>query len=233
DIHGNVTAFEAVLADLFRQSPDLVFHGGDMGFGGSDSAAIIDRIRDLGWAGVVGNTDEVMYRPESLTEYSASVPPNYRPIFDAIGEIADFERAALSERHLEWLRALPMTQLTDEFSLVHATPAHCWKSPYPEASDEDIDKAYRGLDRRLVIYGHVHRSFTRELPGLTVVNTGSVGQSHDGDTRASYLLLDDGVPAIRRVEYDVEREIKAIEARGMPHLEWVTRMLRIARPQAY
>lgn len=232
DIHGNVTAFEAVLADLFRTSPDLILHGGDVVFGGSNSAAIIDRIRDLGWPGVVGNTDEAVYRPTALTEFAAAAPPNYKPMFDRIEEIAAFERAALSAHHVEWLRALPLVHLADSFALVHASPTDCWRSPLPEAADEDFE-IYRALARPLVIYGHVHRSFTRALPGLTAINTGSVSQSHDGDTRASYLLLDDGVPAIRRVDYDVAREIKAIEARGMPHAEWMTRMLRIARPQPF
>ncbi len=233
DIHGNVTAFEAVLADLFRVSPDLVLHGGDLVHGGSDSAGIVDRIRDLGWTGVMGNTDELQARPESLTEFAASVPPNYKPMFDRIEEIAAFERARLGEERIDWLSTLPLVHQTDAFALVHATGTSCWRSPLPEASDDDIDAAYRPLNRATVVYGHVHRSFIRNLPGLTVINTGSVSQSHDGDTRASYLLLDDGVPSIRRVDYDVAREIQAIEASGMPHSEWITRMLRIARPQAY
>src|SRR6185503_7755585 len=56
DIHGNLTAFEAVVADLRETSPDLILHGGDLADGGASSAVIVDRIRDLGWAGVVGNT---------------------------------------------------------------------------------------------------------------------------------------------------------------------------------
>ena len=57
DIHGNRTAFEAVLADLRQTSPDLIFHGGDLADGGASPVEIVDQIRDLGWRGVVGNTD--------------------------------------------------------------------------------------------------------------------------------------------------------------------------------
>jgi len=233
DIHGNVTAFEAVLADLFRTSPDLVLHGGDLVHGGSDSGAIVDRIRDLGWTGVMGNTDEVHARPESLTEFAAAAPPNYRPMFDRIGEIAAFERERLGESRIEWLRSLPRVHFSETLALVHASPSDCWRSPLPTSADEDFEKAYRALDRAVVVYGHVHEGFIRDLPGLRVINSGSVSQSHDGDTRASYLLLDDGAPTIRRVDYDVAREIQAIEESGMPHAEWITRILRIARPQAY
>jgi predicted phosphodiesterase len=63
DIHGNRTAFEAVLADLKQTSPDLILHGGDLADSGASPSEIVDRIRELGWAGVVGNTDEMLFAP--------------------------------------------------------------------------------------------------------------------------------------------------------------------------
>jgi hypothetical protein len=66
---------------------------------------------------------------------------------------------------------------------------------------------------------------------MTVANTGSVSLSHDGDHRASYLLIEDGEPGIRRVEYEVEAEIEALEARGFPHWAWTAKILAAARPQ--
>ena len=80
DIHGNRTAFEAVLADLRHTSPDLVIHGGDLADAGSSPAEIVDRIRELGWRGVFGNTDEMLFRPESLTDF-ASRSPGLQPLF--------------------------------------------------------------------------------------------------------------------------------------------------------
>ena len=71
DIHGNLTALEAVLADVREQAPDLVLHGGDLSDSGSSPAEVIDRIRDLGWQGVMGNTDEMLVRPESLGEFAS------------------------------------------------------------------------------------------------------------------------------------------------------------------
>ena len=69
DIHGNRTAFEAVLADLRQTSPDLILHGGDLADGGASPAEIVDCIRDLGWPGVVGNADEALFRAQSLEEF--------------------------------------------------------------------------------------------------------------------------------------------------------------------
>ena len=65
DFHGNRTALEAVLADLRRTAPDLLLHGGDLADGGASPVEIVDCIRDLGWPGVLGNTDEMLFRPES------------------------------------------------------------------------------------------------------------------------------------------------------------------------
>ena len=61
DIDGNRTAFEAVLQDPRQMSPDLILHGGDLADGGAGPAEIVDRIRDLGWRGVAGNTDEMLW----------------------------------------------------------------------------------------------------------------------------------------------------------------------------
>ena len=66
---------------------------------------------------------------------------------------------------------------------------------------------------------------------LLVANTGSVSLSYDGDPRAAYLLLDDFQPTIRRVEYDVDRELKALSSCGLPHADWMAKTLVSASPQ--
>src|ERR1035438_2000751 len=104
DIHGNLTAFEAVLEDLRQISPDFIFHGGDLADGGSGPVEIVDRIRDLGWQGVVGNTDEMLSSPESLEEF-ASHAPGLDALWAAIREMAAATREALGEDRLAWLRS--------------------------------------------------------------------------------------------------------------------------------
>ena len=68
DIHGNLSALEAVLTDLDACSPDLILHGGDLAAGGARPREVVDRVRGLGWKGVLGNTDEMLYKPEALAE---------------------------------------------------------------------------------------------------------------------------------------------------------------------
>jgi diadenosine tetraphosphatase ApaH/serine/threonine PP2A family protein phosphatase len=60
---------------------------------------------------------------------------------------------------------------------------------------------------------------------MTVANTGSVSLSYDGDRRAAYLLLDEDRPTIRRVEYDVDKELEALSSCGLPHSDWVAKIL--------
>ena len=90
---------------------------------------------------------------------------------------------------------------------------------------------YSPLASPVVVYGHVHRPYIRQVAGMTIVNSGSVGLPHDGDRRAGYLLLDGARPEIRRVAYDVDRELKALASSGRPHASWIAKILATARPQ--
>ncbi len=225
DIHGNRTAFEAVLADLQQTSPDLIFHGGDLADSGSSAVEIVDQIRDLGWQGVLGNTDEMLARPESLEEFAAK-SPHLQQLFVVIREMAAATREALGEERLDWLSCLPKAQKSGPIALVHGSPESPWQSPVPESSDVELETVYGTLHHPIAVYGHVHRPFVRRASGMMVANGGSVGLPYDGDCRASYLLLDEFDIVIRRVQYDVEREEKALSSCGLPHGDWVARMLK-------
>jgi putative phosphoesterase len=230
DIHGNRTAFEAVLADLRQTSPDLILHGGDLADVGSSPAEIVDRIRDLGWQGVGGNGDEALSTPETLEEFASqsSAPPS---LWAAVREMVAATRDALGEERLAWLRGLPRTQIHGPIALVHASPETPWRAPNNEASDAELESVYRPLGQPIAIYGHIHRSYIRSVLGMIVANTGSVSLSYDGDRRAAYLLVDESKPAIRRVEYDVDRELKALLGCGLPHADWVAKILNSGCPQ--
>jgi predicted phosphodiesterase len=230
DIHGNRTAFEAVLADLRETSPDLILHGGDLADTGTSPVEIIDRIRDLGWQGVVGNTDEMLFRPESLVEF-ATKSPSLQSLFVAVEEMARATREALGHERLAWLSSLPRTRVHGPIALVHGCPESPWRAPAPEASDAELQSIYDTLGQRIAIYGHIHRPYVRNLPGLVVANSGSVGLPYDGDRRASYLLLDEFEPVVRRVEYDVDRELRALSTWGLPHADWVAKILETGYPQ--
>jgi predicted phosphodiesterase len=228
DIHGNLTAFEAVRNDLKQTAPDLVFHGGDLADSGSSPREIVDLIRDLNWPGVYGNTDEMLFRPDSLAEFARS-SPHMQSLFRKIDEMAAFSRETLGDERLAWLRGLPQQQLYGSLTLVHASPATVWRAPAANATEEELATAYGCGTTATVVYGHVHQPFVRSCAGRTIANSGSVGLPYDGDPRASYLLLDNTAATVRRVSYDVDCEIELMRASGLPYPEWTARMLRSAR----
>jgi putative phosphoesterase len=230
DIHGNQTAFEAVLADLRGISPDLIVHGGDLAASGASPVEIVDQVRDLGWPGVVGNTDEMLFRPESLREFIRQ-SPQLGSLSAAIEEMAVVTREALGEERLAWLRGLPQKQTHGPMALVHASLETAWHAPTPEASDAELQSVYAPLGQPIAVYGHIHRAYIRNVSGMIVANTGSVSLSYDGDRRAAYLLLDNLKPAIRRVDYNVDCELKALSGCGLPHSDWVAKILTNASPQ--
>jgi putative phosphoesterase len=232
DIHGNLSAFEAVLADIRKASPDLVLHGGDLADGGSSPVEVVDWIRDLGWDGVMGNTDEMLVRPESLEDFAkgSSAPLN---LWAAIREIAAATCDKLGEERLTWMRQLPRIATRPDFAVVHASPEDCWRTPAENASDAELEAIYGSLDRHVVVFGHTHRPAVRNMTGRLqlLINTGSVGLPYDGDPRASYFLLDNGIPSIRRVEYSVEKELNALRSCGLPGAERTTRIMSTRSPQ--
>ena len=226
DVHGNLTALEAVIADLDRRGVDLVIQGGDLALMGPRPAEVIDRVRELGWPGVVGNTDEALWRPdehERLVQQAPATAPLVDLVFNTYAPDA---RERLGDERIRWLQTLPAEYRSDDLAVVHAAPGNLWRAPMPDASDEDLLGAYSSLGARRVGYGHIHRPFTRTVDAVTVSNAGSVGLPWDGDPRAAYLLIDDGVPATIRVEYDVEAEARALHAAGHPDADRLAEMRR-------
>lgn len=220
DIHGNLTALEAVIADIRKHSPDLVLQGGDLPYGGSHPAEVMDKVAELGWPGVVGNTDEVLWSRRGLEKMQFTAP-KLRPLLRIIEECAAATREMIGESRLGWLKKLPLEIRQQELLLLHAGPGDLWKSPMDDADDETMQRVYGPSGASIVVYGHIHRPFVRTLAGLTVCNSGSVGMPYDGDPRASYLLVEQGRAEIRRVEYDVAKEVKSLLRSDYPYKEWL------------
>jgi diadenosine tetraphosphatase ApaH/serine/threonine PP2A family protein phosphatase len=201
-----------------------VVHGGDLAYGGAHSAEVVDQIRALGWAGVRGNTDEMLWAPQSLTDFAGKTP-QLGPMLALIQDLIPATVTSLGEERLRWLEAFPDRYSGEGFTLVHASPGDLWRAPMPNASDEELQRIYEPLGTRIVVYGHIHRPYVRRVGEMTVVNTGSVSQSYDGDRRASYLLIEGENLSIRRVEYDVESEANDLLRSGLPHADWMAKIL--------
>jgi len=228
DIHGNLTALEAVIADLKKVSADLIVQGGDL-VGGSRNAEVIDLVRERGWPGVYGNAEEMLWMPEQVTR-NVPGPQFHRMRKVVLTETIPFIGQAIGEERLDWLRSLPTRWAHDDVTVMHAGPDDVWHSPWSNASDEELEGFYGPLQCRAVVYGHIHHAFVRRLSKFTVANSGSLSFSYDGDPRAAYVLIDGDEIIIRRVEYDVEEEIRWLCAVHYPDADWLAQIYRAAAP---
>jgi putative phosphoesterase len=229
DIHGNLAALDAVIADLEVTSPDLIVQAGDVAVIGPRPAEVVDRLRRTSWPGVVGNTDELLWNRAVRADQEQRAPklkPWLQTLFDVLAPWA-FER--LGQERLDWLRAQPREWRSDNMLVMHAGPGDLWRAPMADATDAELQTTYGGRGAQVVVYGHIHRPFVRNLPDLYVANSGSVGLPYDGDRRASYLLIDDGLPHVRRVEYDMDRQRQDLEETGFPLGDWLHRVQETAQ----
>jgi putative phosphoesterase len=229
DVHGNLTALEAVIANIKRSGPDVVVHGGDLALMGPQPAEVVDRLRELDWPGVVGNTDELLWRPEERGRQQQRMPKQSALLDLLFDRYAPATRELLGEDRLAWLRDLPAEERVGDLLVMHAAPNDLWRAPMPDATDAELSDTYANGRAAEVVYGHIHRPYVRPLDVLTVMNCGSVGLPWDGDPRAAYLLVDDRQARVIRVEYDVVREAAVLERSGYPDASRLAEMRRLGR----
>jgi putative phosphoesterase len=216
DVHSNLPALEAVLADLAGVRPDLVVHGGDLVLGGPHPVEVADRIRELGWPGVLGNTDAALAGEEAIPEAARGL----------IGPSAAWTRERLGPERVAWLTGQPMGWRGEGVGVVHGVPGDCWAIVAHDAPDDVLRETYEKLGVPVAVYGHIHHPFVRHLDGLTVVNSGSVSLSLDGDVRATYAVVEEGRVEHRRLAYDVESVAADLLAVGYPGAETYATWLR-------
>ena len=228
DIHANLTALEAVVADLREVAPDLVVHGGDLMAGGARPAEVIDRIRDLSWPGVYGNADEMLWMPEQMSRMLPG--PHLAPIRERmLAYTIPRTLAAIGAERLDWLKALPLRWSESGTCVVHAGPHDVWQIVPAATADDELQRVFEPLRAERVVYGHIHTPYIRRLPAFTVINAGAVSLSFDGDPRASYALIDGDRVSIRRVAYDIDAEIDLLRRSNDPFAASTIENLRTGR----
>lgn len=229
DIHGHLVALEAVARDIERQNPDLVIHGGDLAVIGPRPAEVLEFVRAAGWPGVLGNTDQILFDRASRPVQEARAPRLLSWLKVLFDDLTPWAYERLSADQISWLKHLPMQWRSDGAVLVHASPNDLWRGPMPDATDTELGDLFGPTQARLALYGHIHRPYVRRLASLTVANTGSVGLPYDGDPRASYVLISDGVPEVRRVDYDLGMAAHDARASGFPLPDWLSEVQQQAR----
>ena len=229
DIHANLEALDACLADARLHGFDKTLVLGDLvGYGG-DPNAVVERIQGLNPAAIVrGNHDKVACGLEQAEGFNSVAK-----------SAAIWTLDVLTPAHREWLAALPEGPI-DVDDIVEI----CHGSPFDEDAyifDElDAVRALKVSNRPLCLFGHTHYPVTFELsndsfenvgsaaaPQMQVVmkpgskyliNPGSVGQPRDGDPRAAYAIVDTKVRRVElyRTRYAVEEAQNKVLKAGLP-----------------
>ena len=197
DVHGNLPALDAVLADARDTEVTRWVLGGDYAsFGGwpSEVIARMDELDDAVW--IRGNWDR-WQRGER-----EDMPPG-DDLQSALASVVE----ALGPELIARLADLPETHLEGDVLFCHGAPNTDMDSFMPKPMEHD-DELLDGIDARLVVFGHTHLPVDREHRGIHLLNPGSVGLPFDGDQRAHWgVLHDDGRTELRKVAYDLDEAI--------------------------
>ena len=223
DIHGNLEALEAVLADADRSGADALYSLGDIVGYGPSPAACVGIVRRRAAVSLTGNHDAAVAGLTALDEFN-----------EFARSAVEWTAAQLGAGDIEYLGALPYTHREPELLLVHASPIEPERWHYIHGRT-DIEEHFAAFTERLCFVGHSHRPGIFAIrggrdaarrgesealrPGLRyLVNAGSVGQPRDRDPRASYVIYDAASECVevRRVVYPVEKTQERMRAAGIP-----------------
>ena len=222
DLHANLAATEAVLADIEAAAPDAVYCLGDLVGYGPCPTETVTLIQARGVPTIMGNYDDGVGfdRDDCGCAYN-----------DAAEEARGQQSLYWTRRHTApqakaFLRELPdEIRLTSEgvrLRLVHGSPRRRNEYLFADRDPRSLERIAAGADCDVLIFGHTHIPWVREIAGVLMVNAGSIGKPKDGDPRATWVLLtiapDEPVTVeIKRTAYDVAAMAAAIRAAdGLP-----------------
>lgn len=234
DIHANLPALDAVLADIRLRELENLYCLGDLVGYGVFPDEVTAAIRERNIPTLMGNYDQ------GVGNNSDDCGCAYKTDVErGRGEQSiQWTNAHTSDDHKAFLRALPAhipLQLGGyKVLLVHGSPRKINEYLFEDRPDDYFERIMDSAQVDVLICGHTHLPYHKTLPsGRQIINAGSVGKPKDRDPRACYTVLRaaDGALHVEfvRVTYDIERAARAIERTpagesGMPHI--FARMLR-------
>ena len=212
DIHANLAALEAVIAEIRRERIGRIVCGGDV-VPGPMPRETVDYLRalDIPVDYIRGNGDrEVLERLRG--QETGAVPEPFR-------ELLRWNARQLNAGDEQWIAGWPLTTRVDVAGLgdvlfCHATPHSDLPIFTRNTPDERVRTLFDGVTAPLVVCGHTHMQFDRNVGRTRIVNAGSVGMPF-GAPGAYWLALGPGIE-LRRTEYDLNQAAQRIRATGYP-----------------
>ena len=204
DVHGNLPALEAVVAELASLDVDRIVCGGDV-VAGPFPRECLDKLVELEAVFVRGNADRESPRaPAGTWEWI----------------VANLDPPALA-----FLGELPQAVSLGGVLYCHGSPRDDDEILTRVSADERFRAALAGVEERLVVGGHTHVQFERVVEGIRFVNAGSVGMPYEGRQGAFWALLDGEDVDFRHTPYAVDAAAAAIRASGYPGADQIAGLL--------
>jgi len=220
DVHGNLSALQAVAAALAAEGPlDRIIVAGDHVLGGPRPGEVWHFLRTSGWTLIRGNEDEALLSEDApnlaaLGRYARAYDAQRRWTRQRLGPTVLRQIAALPDRYR-------LTAPAGTLLVVHSSP----RSMHDRAGGilnraDEVTAAYQGTDADVIAFGHYHRSFVRPTPFALLINVASVGIPEDQRPLAAFTILNAGaegwVVEQSRLPYDPQSERAAAVQNGLP-----------------
>jgi len=218
DIHGNLPALNALLEELKEVQPDLIVVGGDI-VSGPMPGQTLERLRQLGdqVRFIRGNADREVVTAFDDQPLSPTMPEAGRAVTHWVAE-------QLTRSQRDFLAQLP-EQITlrieklGDILFCHATPRSDEEIFTPISPQERLTSIFTGIEQQIVVCGHTHMQFERQVGNVRVLNAGSVGMPYADRPGAYWLLLSLQGYEFRWTGYDKEAATQEIRASGYPQAQ--------------
>jgi putative phosphoesterase len=210
DVHGNSVALAAVLAEVERERADLIVSNGDLTWGPlpGETFALAS---GLDARFVRGNADRAVLEGVSSTDREQWMQAQHTPEMREF--IAGFEEHVVVD-----------VDGLGPARFCHGSPRSDEECVTPETPEARVREFGTGVDERVIVTGHVHIQFDREVTGIRSINPGSVGLPYEGKPGAYWALLGPDVE-LRRTEYDLDETLARYRASGQPGIEEFVEMM--------
>lgn len=227
DVHGNSIALERVLDDAKKQSAQEFIILGDIIMIGPDPGSVLKTLHSLNPAcWIKGNTD--MWFEEIGSGWQPSTP-----LEETINLYYNFAKERLSDKDIRFITDLP-TEKSFSYKgvtilCVHGSPGSVNQGMDYRVPADQLELMVKEVKEEIVVCGHTHFPYIGKAGGKWIFNAGSIGRPLDGNSLASYGMIDitSGTPEfqVRRVYYPIEKTINMAEEVGLPHIDTYTRSL--------
>ena len=230
DIHGNLTALEAVLADIRRRGADRIICLGDLATLGPQPREVIARLRELDCPGIMGNHDAALLHLEAAARYQ--IAPILTPTLQWCAEKLDVSDLAFLKKLAP---ALEIPLVDDTFLLCyHGSPFSNTDNIFPQTPEEELRRCFGNLHAAVFAGGHTHIAMVRPYHDALVVNPGRVGCPFAAipppggvpallpwAEYAEVMLQDNALSVtLHRIRFDTDAYKRVLAQSSLPIKEW-------------